>query len=63
MPDYLPTSGTTYLEDVLRVVHAVDPDVVLQSGTVCIREEHQPETLGSSHVQRLSHQCKCAQLL
>lgn len=53
---------TIYLEDVLRVVHAVHPDVVLQRGTVRIREEYQPEALGCAHVQGLSHQGEHAQL-
>lgn len=57
------TFVTTYLEDVLCVVHAVDPDVVLQRGAVRVGEEHQPQALGSAHVQGLSHQCKGAQLL
>lgn len=57
------TFVTTYLEDVLRVVHAVDPNVVLQRGAVRVGEEHQPQALGSTHVQGLSHQRKGAQLL
>lgn len=57
------TFVTTYLEDVLCVVHAVDPDVVLQRGAVRVGEEHQPQALGSAHVQGLSHQRKGAQLL
>lgn len=52
-----------YLEDVLCVVHAVDPDVVLQRGAVRVGEEHQPQALGCAHVQRLSHQRQGAQLL
>lgn len=56
-------SVCTYLEDLLCVVHAVDPDVVLQRGAVGVGEEHQPQTFGRPHVQRLSHQCEGAQLL
>ena len=57
------TFVTIYLEDVLSVIHAVHPDVVLQRGTVCVREEDQPQALGSTHVQGLSHHGKGAQLL
>lgn len=56
-------SSLAYLEDLLCVVHAVNPDVVLQRGAVGVREEHQPETLGGPHVQRLPHQREGAQLL
>lgn len=52
-----------YLEDVLRVVHAVHPDVVLQRGAVRVWEEHQPQALGGTHVQGLPHQGEGAQLL
>lgn len=52
-----------YLKDVLSVVHAVHPDVVLQRGAVGVGEEHQPQTLGGAHVQWLPHQCEGAQLL
>lgn len=57
------TFVTVYLKDVLCVVHAVDPDVVLQRGAVRVREEHQPQALGSPHMQGLSNQSKGAQLL
>lgn len=57
------TFVTIYLEDVLCVVHAVHPDVVLKCGAVGVGEEHQPQALGSPHVQGLSHQGKGAQLL
>lgn len=52
-----------YLEDLLCVVHAVNPDVVLQRRAVGVREEYQSQAFGGPHVQRLSHQCKGAQLL
>lgn len=55
--------GSPHREDVLRVVHAVDADAVLERGAVGRRKEHQLQALGGGHAERLAHQCHAAQLL
>lgn len=52
-----------YLESILRVVQAVDPDVVLHGGAGDRAENGQFEALDGGSAQRLAHEAVRAQRL
>lgn len=52
-----------YLERVLRVVQAVDPDVILHGGAGDGAENGEFEALGGCGAQGLAHEAVCAQRL